>query len=476
MKLNYINILLGLCCLLLAGCKFLTKPEIVTITNPVSTSIPYTISVTKSTTHPDVALQSFAFAEHDNKWLMLGGRKQGFHKTSTKASTFPTKYSNDSIFVYDQGTNRTYGIDIPLEHLTYLRATNHQYQQSGDVLYVIGGYGSNCTTGTPGERDEPSCYQTFPRLTAIKVPELITAIINGDNTTANEQIVSIEDERMRVTGGGLGQLGDNYYLVFGQDYDTIYMGGVTGQYTEEVRQFQINFDGTNLSIDNYVAYKDPSGITGAASQYHRRDLNVITTIDPRTAQPNITVYGGVFTSSGGGWVNPIYVNATSPSQADIIIDEDYQQKFCQYECASVLLYDKENSTMYTSLMGGISDYSYNKAGEMEPSNFQNNLPFVNTITSIIHFGDGSSIEYPQAPSAALPKLIGAEAEFIPNPALAKVNGEVIDFNQLPNRNTPILLGWMYGGIWATAPQSSDFDPTYAINEVYEVYFHRQPQN
>lgn len=457
------------------GCKLIKPIETVTAPTPMP-SIPYTISVKKANQQPDAALQSFTFAESGDKWLMIGGRKQGFHKTSTKASTFPTKYSNDSIFVYDQTAGKTYGIDVPAEHLTYLRATNHQYEQEGDVLYIIGGYGSNCTGGTPGQRDAPECYQTFPRLTAIKVPEIIEAVIEGNSEKVKEQIVSIEDERMRVTGGGLGKVKDNYYLVFGQDYDTIYMGGVTGQYTEEVRQFQINFDGENLSIDNYKAYKDPSGITGAASQYHRRDLNVISTINPQTAEPNITVYGGVFTSTGGGWSNPVYVNSKGNDQAEVIIDTSYEQKFCQYECAHVLFFDSSKGTMYTSLLGGISDYSYDNSGKMKPSTIDNNLPFVSTITSIAHYVDGTSIEVPQPPQQSLPKLLGAEAEFIPNPSLAKFSGKVIDFNKLPNQNDPILLGWMYGGIWSTAPQSSDFDPTYAVNEVYEVYFHHKPKS
>ena len=38
----------------------------------------------------------------------------------------------------------------------------------------------------------------------------------------------------------------------------------------------------------------------------------------------------------------------------------------------------------------------------------------------------------------------------------------------------VLVGWMYGGIWATADQASEFNPTFANQKVYEVWMNRTP--
>ena len=51
--------------------------------------------------------------------------------------------------------------------------------------------------------------------------------------------------------------------------------------------------------------------------------------------------------------------------------------------------------------------------------------------------------------------------------------EVIDYSRLPAGDS-VRVGWMYGGIFATADQSSEFDPTFASDRIYEVWLHRRP--
>ena len=56
------------------------------------------------------------------------------------------------------------------------------------------------------------------------------------------------DDRLKVTGGELEKIGENYFLVFGQRFDGLYNPADVGndqQYTDEVRIFAIVDDGIN---------------------------------------------------------------------------------------------------------------------------------------------------------------------------------------------------------------------------------------
>ena len=52
-------------------------------------------------------------------------------------------------------------------------------------------------------------------------------------------------------------------------------------------------------------------------------------------------------------------------------------------------------------------------------------------------------------------------------ALYQNSEGIIDFSKLPTTGS-VTLGVMYGGILATAQQSSEFNPTYASNKIYKV--------
>lgn len=424
---------------------------------------PYTIDVVdiKATFAP--SLQSFGFGHRGTQWLLVGGRTNGFHGTSDNESTFPTKFSNTNMFVVDQSSKQTWKMAIPDAFKLQLQSTNMNCYQDGNYLYCIGGYGSTCAT------DSPECYQTFPNLTAINVPNAIAAITTNNAQALAASITSITDERMRVTGGALRKIGDWFYLVMGQNYDKMYKGAVTGIYTQQVRKFQIGNTGSQLTINNYTAYDVPWNTAPLNDQFHRRDLTVAETIMDDGTQ-GITVYGGVFTSVGGnGFPNPIYISQDNSGSTSFAFDQGFAQKLNLYECANVTMYDPTTKNMYTSFLGGITDYYYNKAGVLTASSEIYFLPFSKYATTVVRNGtDKTSVEYPQQ-SPALPTYIGSDAEFIPNPALATYNGMdgMIDYSKLPTGKT--LVGWMYGGILATAEQSSEMNPTFANSKIYEVW-------
>lgn len=292
---------------------------------PAADAVPYTVSVSEAKCQPAPALHSFAVAVHDGKWLLIGGRTNGFHRTSNPESTFPSKFSNEYIHVVDPARNAAWKVGIPEKFRLALRTTNMEFYQDGDILYLVGGYGSKSNADAEGD------YQTFPNLTAVRVPQVIAAITSGKHDQVESAITSIEDERMRVTGGGLQKLGDTFYLVFGQNYDKKYKGAVTGKYTNEIRRFKIRLGADSLAIRDYEAITDPKG-PGPDSQFHRRDLNVVPAIRP-DGTPGISAYGGVFTRTGSAWVNPVLIDQDALGKATAVVDTKFQQKMCQYDAA-----------------------------------------------------------------------------------------------------------------------------------------------
>jgi hypothetical protein len=436
---------------------------------PAAAQLPFHFTVREAATQPGApALQSFAIGRTDGLWLLVGGRRNGFHRTSDRESTFPSAWANDSLYVVDVAAGRTWSAPLPPQYRMLLRVNNMEHVQDGNTLYVVGGYGSNCDT------DDRTCYQTYPNLTAIDVPAVVRGVQARDAGAIAAGIVTIQDERMRVTGGGLRKIGDMFFLVMGQNYDSIYKGGYTGKYTEQVRSFHIaNHQGV-VQIQNYQAYSDPNG-GGPASPWHRRDLNVVETVSGG-GNVGIAVYGGVFTPAGGAWLNPMYVSQPAGGgPASISLDAQFAMRMSPYECAQVLMYDPGSQTMYTTLLGGITYWYYDQAGQLVQSNIDNWLPWTAAITTLARAANGTTTENVQPASMQMPERLGGNGVFIPVKSLATYAGthEVLDYSRLPAGDS-VLVGWMYGGIYATADQASEFNPTFANQKVFEVWMNRTP--
>jgi hypothetical protein len=446
-------------------CRALAAALALAAAAPAAAQLPFTFSVREAARQPGApALQSLAIAEHDGLWLLVGGRRNGFHRTSDNESTFPSAWANDSLYVVDVANGQTWRAPLPQQYRMMLRANNMQFYQDGDVLYFVGGYGSNCDT------DDRTCYQTYPNLTAIDVPAVMQAVQAGNAAGIASGISTLQDERMRVTGGGMKKIGDTYYLVMGQNYDSIYKGAYTGHYTEQVRAFQIGSSGGQPQILNYQAYTATDG-GGPSSQWHRRDLNVVETVWA-DGTPGIAVYGGVFTPTGGAWLNPMYI-AAGGGGASITLDSQFSMRMSPYECAQVLMFDPSSRTMYTTLLGGITYWYYDASGQLVQSSIANWLPWTAAITTLARASNGSTTEVIQPATQQMPQRMGGNAVFVRNPALATAAGtsEVLDYSRLPAGGS-VLVGWMYGGIWATADQASEFNPTFANSKVYEVWMNR----
>ena len=88
-------------------------------------------------------VHSFAAAQYDNKWLIIGGRTDGRHRRQPWAS-FWEQDNNKPIFVIHPVERQVWPADLsglPLSIYEQLQSANMSFEQKGETLYIIGGYG-----------------------------------------------------------------------------------------------------------------------------------------------------------------------------------------------------------------------------------------------------------------------------------------------------------------------------------------------
>ncbi|HOY03925.1 MAG TPA: T9SS C-terminal target domain-containing protein [Saprospiraceae bacterium] len=372
-------------------------------------------------------LQAYAFGQHNGKWLVLGGRLDGLHRRQPFA-TFDIAGHNNQILVIDPVAQQKWSapltsLPVPLQE--QLSSTNMEFIQQGDMLYVAGGYGYSNTAGD---------HITYNKLTAVNVPAVIDAVINGTGVSAYFR--QITDDQFAVTGGHLSKIYDSYYLVGGQKFIGRYnpMGPAHGpgfiqEYTDQVRRFRIDDDGTNLSVTHLQAWTD-------TDQLHRRDYNVAPQIMPN-GQEGITAFSGVFQKT----VDLPYLNCVNIDSSGYVVNNAFSQHYNHYHCAFLPLYSAGSNEMHTVFFGGIAQF-YDSLGILVQDN---NVPFVRTIARVTRNADGVMAEY-KLP-VEMPALLGASAEFIPLENLPSYSNEVVKLDDLSADTT--LVGYVYGGIAST---------------------------
>lgn len=431
------------------------EPELVV---EIPNAAPFTLSLSNPQELAKDSLQSYALGEWNGYWLIVGGRTNGFHGTGGQARTFPTKYANTQLVVYNRASGQRWSAPIPAAYSQQLSSTNMPFLQDGTTLWIAGGYGCKDNTS------KAPCYNTYPYLTAINVEGMVKAISSGQTTNLGQYVSSIEDNRFQVTGGVMRKLGNNFYLVMGQNYDTIYVGGINGQYTEEIRRFNLALNNGAITVSNYQTWTDP--------QFHRRDLNVAEAVRPN-GQPGINVWAGVFQPNaqfGLPWPNPVLIDQDAGGNTSYRVDTSFSQQFNAYDCGHVLLFDNNSQTMFTVLIGGIANAGLDANGKVVPPN--GFLPWSKYVSTIAQFPNGVTREYPQA-SPLLPGFIGGSADVILAPGIPIMPGTttVIDYAKLPAGDN--LVGWLYGGIYSTAEQTNAVsNPSFASATIYEVHLNK----
>jgi hypothetical protein len=395
-------------------------------------------------------LHSFAAAQSDGKWLIIGGRKDGLHARQP-FNAFPAANNNTTIYVIDPTSQQFWS--APLTSLSVslqeqLQSTNMNFYQDKDSLYIIGGYGYSNTAAD---------HITYPNLTSVNVSGLINAIINNQAITS--YFKQITDQNFAVNGGQLGKIGNTFYLVGGHRFDGRYnpMGNptYTQTYVDGLKKFNINNSGSQLSYSNYT-------LTSDQVHLHRRDYNLVPQIFPN-GEEGYTISSGVFQIGVDlPFLYPVDITATTHTP-----NTSFNQYLSNYHSAKIALFDSTSKTMHSLFFGGMSQYSYvNNVLTQD-----NTVPFVKTISRVSRDSLGALQE--NVFTTEMPALLGASAEFIYNHQIPHYESEIIKLNTLTSDST--LVGHIYGGIYS--PQNDAFTAnntgvTNAHNVIYEVWLHK----
>jgi hypothetical protein len=423
-------------------------------------------------------LHSYAAARYDNKWVLISGRTNGLHAFGTVGSAnFPPEYQNREIWVVDLGAKQSWHRSLEgaaggltTAELNSLTPTNNQFYQDGNRLYMTGGYGLQTTLsdGTP-------INGTFDKLSALDLPGIVDWVTTG-NGTAKDHIRQISGASFRVTGGAMYEINGRTHLVFGQDFQGNYNPGKNGTYTNQVRSFDIVDDGVNLAIANPTA-------TTPDSNYRRRDLNIFPVLRPAAGgqvSEGLTVLSGVFTPTFGAWTVPVEIDSTgNPTMDDPTNADTFKQGFNGYHSAKIGLFSESAGAMHEVLFGGIS------LQHLDTSTMQvetdDNLPFVNDITSVVvdssgNYGQHWLGEYPMLNDLDGNRLrFGANAEFFLANGIETFGNGVIKLDKLTK---PTILGYIFGGIVANGPHTRSGTPpatSSASNIIFTVLYTPVPE-
>jgi hypothetical protein len=394
--------------------------------------------------------QAYAFGQHNSKWLIIGGRLDGLHRRQPFAA-FEIAGQNNKLIVVDPVTKQKWSApltSLPVGLQEQLSATNMEFFQDGDYLYLIGGYGYSNTTAD---------HITYPKLTSVKVSDVINAIING-NSFGNF-FRQITDQQFAVTGGYLNKIYNTFYLTGGQRFDGRYnpMGpdhgpGFSQIYTNAIRKFTINDDGVNLSVTHLPSIID-------AANLHRRDYNVVPQIMPN-GQEGLTAFSGVFQVNA----DLPFLNCVNIDSASYHVNNAFTQYYNHYHCAHIPLYSAAKKEMHTVFFGGIAQY-YDNAGTLVKDN---KVPFVKTIARVTRDSGGVMAEY-KLP-VEMPALLGAGSEFIPLENLPQYSNQVLKLDDFTADTT--LVGYIYGGISSSAATIFEINngtQSSANSQVFKVF-------
>ena len=403
------------------------------------------------------AVHSGALAVYNGKWIYIGGRINGLHGFLSPFA-FPSDGKNENVFVIDPVLNQVWSSSLTLlpENLyDPLTSSNIPFCQDENALYMAGGYGWS---------NSANDFKTFPVLTRVDLACIHDAVINGSDL--NGCFRQTTDSVFAITGGHLEKTDDVLSLVFGHRFDGIYSVLNPGNsvhvqtYSNEIRTFQLEDDGINLSIEGYQAIRD-------TVNFHRRDYNLIPQIFPDRSY-GFTAFSGVFQYNS---LLP-YLSTVNIKNGEAELINGFDQHLSQYHSAVMPVYDSLNNVMHSFFFGGMSRFSIDTTtGEMVDDTL---VPFVKTISSVSRFGDGT-LEENQL-DIRFQDFLGTNMEFIRASDAPVLHNKIIDVNKITADRT--LAGYLFGGIKSPNPNISSTDPgsSEANSKVYAVYLSRATED
>ncbi len=365
-------------------------------------------------------LHSFAFGQAAGEWLLLGGRVDGLHRRQPFAA-FDSAGHNYQLVVVSPSLSKVWtadmtGLSVSIQE--QLSATNPQFHQLGNTLYVVGGYGYSATLGD---------HKTFEYLTVIDVMAAIAAIKSGGDLAPHFK--QFEDSRFAVTGGQLAPLYDRLYLVGGHRFGGRYnpMGPDRGPgFVQEYNHWTLPFFVAQDTVHFEQGIRDEVYL-------HRRDFNLMPQI-LQNGREGLTAFSGVFQYKA----DIPYLHCVDLEEGILTHNPGFQQHYQQYHCPKVPLYSKSRAEMHNLFLGGIGEY-YDSAGVHV---LDCNVPFVKTVARVTRDRNGILREY-KLP-IEMPDYLGASAEFIPLPDLPQYPNGVLKLDELQMEKT--LIGYIVGGI------------------------------
>ncbi|MBK9718255.1 MAG: hypothetical protein IPO85_12225 [Saprospiraceae bacterium] len=105
-------------------------------------------------------------------------RKIRWFAPQTTLAAFDIAGHNNQLIVVDPVAQQKWSAplsSLPIGLQEQLSSTNMEFFQEGDYLYLAGGYGCNTSAD----------HITYPNLSAVKVPDVINAVINSTSFTSN---------------------------------------------------------------------------------------------------------------------------------------------------------------------------------------------------------------------------------------------------------------------------------------------------
>ena len=416
---------------------------------------PFTVEMEEISVPGFPALHSGAWAEHQGKWIFIGGRTNGLHGFLPPLG-FPFSGVNDQIFVVDPVTWQmdSIGVDsLPLDIREAVETSNLQFYQDGSMLYLVGGY---------GWKDSDQEFRTFATLTAVDLDCLIPAVSNQQGLASCFRQIS--DSSLRICGAHLGRIDSTYQLVWGHLFDGRYdredtTGFFQQAYSFAVRRFLINDDGQNLSLSHLSAYED-------SLNFRRRDYNLVPHIFANGEQGYMGFSGVFLENLNLPYLNPISIRSGGTQRLTA-----FEQSLAHYHSAVMPVADTLNNYFHTLFFGGMAQYYLDSVSQVLQEDTL--IPFVSTISQVSRDPAGNLTE--QALSIKMPGLLGTNAHFIPDAAVPRIGEGIIDLNAVMGRSR---VGYIVGGMESPGPNISDSDPSlsWANARIFEVYLNKNPNS
>lgn len=373
-------------------------------------------------------IHSYAIAQQNGEWLIVGGRLDGLHQRQPFAA-FDVSGNNTQAIVVNPETDQVWKAsyaNLPSEVKEQLSSTNMQFLQEDDHLILTGGYGYSPTSND---------HITYPRITVVDINSLISEI--KGNSISTSSFSTMLDDKFAVTGGRLEKIDSQYYLIGGHRFDGRYnpMGpdhgpGFEQEYTNEIRPFTLAIDDMVIDITHHTAFHDEMHL-------HRRDYNLVPQI--RNGEEELLIFSGVFqNSSDTPWLYPVQVNSDGYTAI-----EAFSQNFNHYHCATLPVYNQSSDEMHNIFFGGIAQF-YMENGLLVQDN---DVPFVNTIADVSRNADDKFNE--QILPSEMPGYLGAGSEFIFNQDSPLFTNKILNGDEIDSEYRAV--GYIFGGIRSTMP-------------------------